>query len=158
MAVAVEPRFQMLGADGVVVVVLDVVLARPGDLDRGADHARQQCRFGDVVGLGFAAKAAAEQGYVDRDVGFIETEDLSDGLARLRRVLRRRPDLAGIGDPMRDSIGHLHLGVRQMRHKIIGRDMLCCGGERAVNLALVAHDLPGWRAVASSSARYAVLS
>ena len=88
-AVLVERRFEVLRADRVVVVVLNVVLAGPGHLDRCADHSRQQGGFGDVVRLRLAAKAAAEQRHIDGDVRFVDAEDLGDGLAHLRRVLRR---------------------------------------------------------------------
>ena len=36
----VEPGIDAFGGDGVIVVVLEVVLARPDDLDRGAAHLR----------------------------------------------------------------------------------------------------------------------
>jgi len=39
--VLVECGFEVLRADRVVIVVLDVVLAGPGYFDRAADHARQ---------------------------------------------------------------------------------------------------------------------
>ena len=43
------------------VVEVDVLFARPGDLDGLADFLREKRGFGDVVGFGFAAEAAAEQ-------------------------------------------------------------------------------------------------
>ena len=50
-AVLVECGFEVLRADRVVIVVLDVILAGPGYFDRAADHARQQGGFGDIVRL-----------------------------------------------------------------------------------------------------------
>src|SRR5215469_11297260 len=122
--ILVECCFEVLRADCVIIIVLDVVLARPRDFDRGADHAREQRCFGDIVRLRLAAKAAAEQGYVDGNVGFVDTEDLRHGLARLGQVLRRRPGLAAIGDRMRYGIGDFHLSMCQMRNKIVSGDAL----------------------------------
>jgi hypothetical protein len=94
MPFMVEPGFEMLGGDRVVIIVPDIVLGRTGHLDWGADEAREQCRFRDVIGCRLGAETAAEQRHVGGNVGFVETEDLSDGLAHLRRVLHRRPVLA----------------------------------------------------------------
>jgi len=50
-AVLVERRFEMLRADRVIIVVLDVVFAGPRYFDGAADHARQHSGFGDIVRL-----------------------------------------------------------------------------------------------------------
>ena len=50
-ALGIERRFEVLGADRVIVVVLDIVGAGPGDLDRRAELLRQQCRLRDVIGF-----------------------------------------------------------------------------------------------------------
>ena len=49
--VCCDSGFEMLGADGVIVVVLDLVLAGPCHLDGRAELAREQCGFGDVIGF-----------------------------------------------------------------------------------------------------------
>ena len=58
----------------VVVVEVDVVLARPDHLDRLAELLRQHRRFGRVVRLRFPAEAAAEQRHVAGDVLLVDAD------------------------------------------------------------------------------------
>ena len=95
-----------------VIVVLDVVLARPGHLDRRAELVRQQRRLGDVIGFRFAAETAAEQGDVDGDLVLVQTERPGRRSAALR-VLGRRPNLAAVRRQHGDRRRHFHRGVRQ---------------------------------------------
>src|SRR5258707_2031174 len=52
----IEAGFEVLGADRMEVVVLDVVRPRPGYFDRRPEHLRQQRRLRDVIGLDFLPK------------------------------------------------------------------------------------------------------
>ncbi len=62
LAVGIEPGFEVLDRHRVEVVVVQVVLARPGQLHRLAVHLlRDQRRLDDEIGLRLAAEAAAEQ-------------------------------------------------------------------------------------------------
>ena len=71
--------------DGVVVVELQVVLARPHDLDGPPDLLREQRRFGDEIRLRLAAEAAAEQRHVADDVALVDAERRGDRLLRRLR-------------------------------------------------------------------------
>ena len=92
----------MLDRHGVEVAVLQVVIARPGDLHRRAVHRLgQHGRFDHEVGLGFAAEAAAEQRDVHRDVLERQAQSLGDAVARGLRRLRRAPRPRSVPSTMR---------------------------------------------------------
>ena len=95
LAAGVEPGLEALDRHGVVEAVLEVVLARPGHLDRRAAHRlRQQRRLDHEVGLRLAAEAAAEQRDVDRHLlGRPCRAPRRCRRARRLRALHRRPDL-----------------------------------------------------------------
>jgi hypothetical protein len=120
-AIAVEPRLEALDRDGVVVAVPQVILARPGELHRRAFHClRDERRLDDVVGLGFAAEAAAEQRDVHRYALERKTEALGDAIARRLRRLRRRPDLAVLAGDARRRGRRLHRSLRHVRDVVLG--------------------------------------
>src|SRR5689334_25359117 len=60
-SVAIEPALQMLEGDGVVVVVLHVVVARPDDLHRRLHLAGEDRGLDDVVGLRFPSERSEER-------------------------------------------------------------------------------------------------
>ncbi len=122
MAARIEPGFEMLGADRMIIIVLDLVGTAPGHLDRRAELPRQHCRLGDIIGFRLSAKTAAQQGDMQRHLRLVQPEHLGDKCLRRLRVLGRRPDLAMIGGRMGDRGRHFHRGMREMRHEIIGRD------------------------------------
>ena len=127
----------------VVVVELDVVLARPDDLDRLAELLRQDRRLGAVVRLRLAAEAAAEQRDVAGDVLLVDAERLGHGLLHGLRILRRRPhrDLAVA------ELGHrrrrLHRRVRRQRRVVHRLEHLAALRELGVDVADVVRDLAG---------------
>ena len=69
LAPSVQSCLQVLHRHRVEIVVVDVVLARPGNLDRLASELlRQQRGFDREVRFGLAAETAAQKRHVDRDV------------------------------------------------------------------------------------------
>ena len=69
LAPSVQSRLQVLHRHRVEIVVVDIVLARPGDLDRLAvELLRQQRGFDGKVRFGLAAETAAQERDVHRDV------------------------------------------------------------------------------------------
>ena len=98
LARGVEPAFHVLRGDGVVVAVMDLVVARPDHLHRRADLLRQQRRLDDEVGLGLAAEPAADERHVQRDLRQVDPKRArplpcapSAGPATAPRSRTRRP-------------------------------------------------------------------
>src|SRR4029077_3067050 len=54
-----------------------------------------------------------------------------------------RPDLALAPDDVRYRVRHLHWRMRIIGHEIISRDAVRGGGQRVVDITLVAHDSAG---------------
>ena len=82
----VQSRVDPFRGNGVQIVVMKIVLARPHHFNRRSAHlARQQGRFEHIVGLRFPAETAAEQCDIDRHVLWFEAELLGQlGLRRAR--------------------------------------------------------------------------
>ena len=116
----VEPAFHVLRGDGVVVAVMNLVVARPDHLHRRADVLRQQRRFDDEVGLRLAAEPAADERHVQRDLRQVDPQRGGHFLARRLRVLRRRPDLARAVLHAGQRRGRFHGRVRQMGDVVVG--------------------------------------
>ena len=82
-AVCIEPGFEVLDRYRVEVVVMQIVFARPDDLDRLAVHRlRQHGRLDAEIGLRLASEPAAEQRDVHGDVVDLHAEPLRDHVAR----------------------------------------------------------------------------
>ena len=95
LPILVEAGLEALDRDRMVEAVVDVVLARPDHLDRGAAHfLRDERRLDREIGLRLAPEAAAEQRHIDRDLLGREAERLRHQIVRGLRALHARPDLA----------------------------------------------------------------
>mmetsp|Transcript_15247 Transcript_15247/g.42032 ORF Transcript_15247/g.42032 Transcript_15247/m.42032 type:complete len:605 (-) Transcript_15247:1321-3135(-) len=145
LALRVQPRLQMLGGDGVEVVVVQVVVAGPGQLDRLAlQLLGDQRRLDGEVGLGLAPEAATQQRDVDGHLVDAEPEPLGHALARGLGRLHRGPDLTAAVDEACRRGRRLHRRVGQMGHVVVGRHTLGRLGQRRLRVAVVAHRLAGW--------------
>ncbi len=141
LALTVERRGEELGVDRVVIVVAQVVLARPLHAHRRARLAREERRFRDEVGFRLAPESAAEKSHVAGRLLLGNAEHARDLRARRLRILRRGPHFArAVGEP-RDGRGRLHRDVSQVRHVILGLDHARRLGERGVDVAHVARRL-----------------
>src|SRR5690606_12884386 len=124
---------------GPVVVVLHVVLARPGYLDRSGDMHGQLDGFGHVVLEQAPAEAAAEQGVVDVDVAVGQGRERGRDLAGHARRLGRAPDVTALGGDVGGAVHGLHGGVGEVRdlvHGVHGRGRARDGG---LEVAVGAH-------------------
>jgi hypothetical protein len=95
LALRVDAGFEVLDRHGMEVVVVQIVVARPDDLDGLAIHRfRQDGRLDSVIGLGLAAEPATQQRHVDGHVLGGHVEALGDQVARRLRRLEAAPDFA----------------------------------------------------------------
>ena len=141
LACIVQTRFEPLHRDGVEVVVGDVVLAGPGQLDRLAVHRLgDERRLDHVVRLGLAAEAAAEQRDVDGHVLGRDAEARRQVIARGLRRLHAGPGLALAVRDLHHRRRRLHGRVREMRDVVFRLDALGSAGQRLIGVAVVAHD------------------
>ena len=144
LACAVEPGLEVLDRDGVVVAVLHVILARPGQFHRRAFHGpRDERRLDDVVGLGLAPESAAEQRDVHRHAVDRKPKALRDAIARGLGRLRRRPHLAAVADDARRGGGRLHRRLRHVRDVVLGLQPPRRPRHAGRYVAEVANDLAG---------------
>lgn len=124
--------------------MLDVVAARPGELDRPAPHlAREQRRLDHEVRLGLAAEAAAEQRDVHGHLIGLQRQRGGHRVARGLRVLDRRPDLAATVDDAGGRHGRLHRRVRDVRQVVLGLELARRGRQGRRGVAVVAERLAG---------------
>ena len=114
----------MLRGGGMVIAVLDVVLAHPGDLDRCADLLRKIGRLGAEIGLRFAAEGTAEQGDIRLYLCLRHADRLGGRLAQRLAVLAAGPDLHRVARHMRHRGRNLHRRMHEMRRPICGLDHL----------------------------------
>ncbi len=144
LAIGIQAAFQVLVRDRVEVIVAQIVLARPCDLDGFAVHGlRQQRGFGGEVRLGFAAEAAAQQGDVDLDVFGLDLQVLGDDLGGGLRGLHARPDFALAVLDARHGGGRLHGGMREVGQVVLGLHPPGRGGQGRHGVAVVARHLAG---------------
>src|SRR6185369_13761846 len=102
----VGSRLQVHGGHGVVIVVLDVVLAAPGYLYRLADLLGEKSRFGHVIRFRFTTETATQERHMTDDVLFGDPQCPGQGLLHTLRVLGRGPD---------SDLAVLELGYRRRR-------------------------------------------
>ncbi len=144
LAAGVEARFDPLDRDRVVIIVPEVVLARPLHADRHAGH-----RLGDdrrldrEIGLRFAPEAAAEERGVDRHVLGFQLQHLGSVVARGLRALHAGPHLALATLEQSRRRRRLHRRVRVVRDVVLGLDLLGSTRERLIDIAAVAHRFAG---------------
>ena len=133
---AVEAGFEAVRGDAVVVAVLQVVLARPLHAHRGADLAGEPGGLAEEVGLRLAAEGAAEERHVDGDLVDLHLETVGDRRPRVLRRLGGGPDLDETVLHLRHRDHRLHLGVREVRQVVLGRDPARRRGEPGFDVAL----------------------
>ena len=106
--------------EGPVERLLDILFARPDDLDGPVDLLRDAHRLGDVVYFEPPAETAADQMVVDdnllgRQPGHLRRDPLGAG-----DHLIADPDLAGVGANVHGAVHRLHRRMGEERH-VIGR-------------------------------------
>src|ERR1700722_12435502 len=142
LSVRVEPGIDAFGGDGVIVGVLQIILARPGHFHRSAVHRlRQHRRLEHEVAFRLAAEAATEQRDVDGHVLFLQAELFGEFLAGVARALHAGPSLALPVDDTDGCAWRLHRRVSTVRDVILRRHDLGGGRQRFLGIAVVAHDL-----------------
>ena len=139
VALLIQSGFEVLGADGVIVVVLDIVGPAPSQLDRCAELLREQCRLRDVIGFRLPAETTAQQRDMQGHPRFVQPEHLSDQRSGGLRVLGRRPDLAVIAGGVGNCGRHFHRRVRVMRHEVVGGYTTWRRAQRTREIALTAN-------------------
>ncbi len=122
--------------DHAVVIVLHVVFARPGHLDRGAHRLRNFHRFADEIGFETAPESAAEKRCVDEDGFRVEARDFGGRGLGTGLGLRGRPDVAAIRADMRRAIHRLHRGMRQEWNLVVHFNLCRRAGKSGVDIAL----------------------
>jgi hypothetical protein len=121
-----------------VIAVLDIVLARPGHLDRDLDGLGDLNRFLCVVGAGPASESAAEVLGVDRDLVGAQTREAKRDAGDASLHLGGSPHVASIRADMGNAVERLHRGVGEERRFVNGFDLLRGRGQRGGAIALSA--------------------
>ncbi len=121
-AVGVQTGGDPVDIGGAVAIVLDVLFARPDQLDRIGAGLGDRRRLLDVVGLQLAAEGAADQLVVDGDPLGRDPQHLGRGLLRHGGDLGAAPDLRR---PVRLDLDHRGLGLhRRVREERLAVDRL----------------------------------
>ena len=135
-----------------------LVLTHPLHADRTADRAREQCRIGRGV---IMAVHAVTTGAVEIDqahAGLRQTEEGGEGLAKLVRGLRSRPDrrlaFAHVGDCARRP----HRAVCLQRPVIFGGQALGRGGELLPRIPLAHQKFLGVKRAATHPLPHALMA
>ena len=131
----VEPATQLVEAARAVEVVAHVVFARPLQLHRCADHARNPRGFHRVVVGEPPAEAAAGAQQVRRHLRRRDAERLRHGLAATFRRLARRPQLHAAVLPVRQAVLRLERRVGHERIAVGGLHRLRRRLQRRVGVA-----------------------
>ena len=141
-AVRAEPGDQPRHAEGPIVVVLDVLLARPEELDRDIDLFRDQDGLADeFLDGGATPETAAQKRAVDHDLLIRHAGGARRGRQSRHRLLGRHPDLdPAIGD-MGGAGLRLHGRMREEWDLIVRLDMLDRALHRCRDVAVGAADL-----------------
>ena len=133
----VEAGLDPLHGHRMIVAVMQVVLARPGDLHGRAVHRlAQEPGLDHEVGLRLAAEAAAEERHVDGDVLLRQPEALREPRARRLRRLHAGPGLALAVLDAHERRRRLHRRLREVRNVVLGLDALCGLGHRGIRRRL----------------------
>ena len=147
----VEAGGQPVEEIGPVHVVLDVLLARPHDLDGTVDLLGDLDGARDAIGLQPPAEPAADQMVVDHDLVQRQARGLRRRRLGARDGLGADPDLAAVLADMNRAVHRLHRRVREERN-LIGR--LDLGGGAAIALStspMFCATAPGLSVACSSS-------
>ncbi len=141
LAVLVQAGREVMVAARPEHVVLDVLRARPQQLDRRAVELRDHGRLGHVFIRQAPAEAAAAASHVELDVRFRDAERLGDELDARAGVLCRRPDFNLAVLERSGAVLRLQRHMRQERIVIAGFDDRRRAGERALGISIGADDL-----------------
>ncbi len=113
LSATVQRGFHVHGRYRVVVVELDVVLARPDDFYGTAHFLREHSGLGDVIRLGLAPEPATQQCHVADHVFLRDPQLLRDNVLRRLRILRGGPRRHSAVLELRERHHGFHRGVRQ---------------------------------------------
>ena len=111
-----QARLEAVEIERPVERLLDVLFARPDDLDRPVDLLSDAHGLRDIVHLEPPAEAAAEQMIVDDDLLERQARDLRGDRLRAGDDLIADPDLAGVGTNVHGAVHRLHRRVGEERH------------------------------------------
>ncbi len=148
LVLAVERCAHLMHAERPVEVVLDVVFARPQQLERlrfalVEQRLAEQRGLGDEVVLETAAEAAARAIEADLDLVARHARDAADDLRRAARVLQRRDQQHLVLLDVDQRVRRLHRRVREKRHRVARLDGLARGLARLREIAVAAHARAG---------------
>ena len=132
----VHAAAQAVHARGPVEVMLDVVLARPHDLDRRGDGLGDERGLAGVVRLEPAPEATAAAGHVHRDAVRRNAGHARHDRSRVLGALRRQPELAPVAPHVRDAAQRFHGHVREERQFVRGLDPHRRRGKAGVHVAI----------------------
>ncbi len=138
----VERRNQLMVSERAEEIVLQVVRARPHQLDRQACRFRDQGRLGDEVVGELAPEAAARARHLDRDRRPRDAGRQVDGALRARGLLERPDDAGAVRHHVHEAVLGLERRVAHEWHAVARADHARRGRARGGEIAVVAHDLP----------------
>ena len=141
LAVGIHSCMHFVQAARAVEIVLQIVLARPGELDRPAGLLRDECGFEDIVVGQAASEATTDARHLDLDVFARNTGRCVCGAGGPRRHLRRRDDVAALVLDVRVTVLRFERRVRDERHAIASRHRGRGVGHCCIEVAVVENDL-----------------
>ena len=145
-SLGVQSARELHVGSGTVGIMLQVILARPGELHRRRRHRLGDLhRFGDVIRAAAASESAAQILRVDQALVGRQTRDHRGGLLRQGLNLRRHPDVAAVRTHLHGRVQRLHGSVRKIRRFVHCFDFLGGAGEGALGIACLAHRHAGLR-------------
>ena len=141
-ALGVERTFHVLHGHRVEVVVVDVILTRPLQLDRCAAHRlRDQSCFSDEVKLRLTTEAAAQQRHIHRDLLGLEADGLGHKISCALRCLCGCPDLAAVVNNAGGRHRWLHRGMGHVGQVVLGLHAACGFRQCCGRVTVIAHGL-----------------
>ncbi len=124
-----------------IIIVREIILARPHHFHRRVYCTRDQRRFHRKIDVQAASEAAAQQGDVDGDGRLGQPQRHLERSLHAGRILDRSPDFAAAVAHQRRAVGRFHGRVRQEWQLVdcfnFVRGALECRG----SIAVIAHDL-----------------
>ncbi len=141
----IERRDQLVVAERPEEVVLQVVGARPHQLDRPTGRLRDECRFRDEVVGEPPAEAAARTRHLHADRGARDAGHRVHGARGAARLLQGRNHARAVRHHVHEGAGGLERRVTHERNPVAGLHDLGGIARRGVEVAVVAHHLAGRR-------------
>ncbi len=140
-AVVADGAPQARGDEWAQSPVLQVLPARPGQLDRAAGELhRDRDRLPQVVHLGPAAEAAAEERRVQRDPVLGQARGLCRGVPGDGIALGTDPDLECVTRIQGGAVHRLHAFVGEERHLVFRGHPSLCAIDDGLGTTFVADD------------------